>query len=137
LLRDGIDKSFDREIVEALMSYYYNIKSDEKNEDAKGESIAPAKGDHAKARESERIKTDVECSLKLIYKATNSFESIKAIALNYSEGGMALSCEGEEIPRGANIEVDVKEMDITGKIAKAVWSSPLGNGRFRTGLQWV
>lgn len=137
LLRDNIEKSFDRGIVEAFIRYYCNRAVVEKYEEGNIEKEASGKCDEDKQRKFERIETDIECRVELIGKHSGKSESIKAIALDYSEGGMGLSCEGDEIPAGANIQVYVEEVKIIGKIAIAVWSTTLRKGRFRTGLQWV
>lgn len=124
LLQDSVDKSFDREIVEAFTRYFNNRDSDEKCYEGK-------------EREFERTKANIECSLELIDEYSDRSQPIKAITLDYSEGGMGLSGEGDDIPVGANIQVNVEDMNIIGKIAKVVWSLILEEGRFKAGLQWV
>jgi len=134
LLNRETGKSFDAEIVAALVSYYFKAHPNHTNFD-NNNSASKLRELPNCIREYKRTKTNHKCSLEIVDGALSSSKSVNADLVDYSVGGLGLVYSGEEIAPGTKIHIDINGMSIFKKMAMVVWSASFGQST-KLGLKW-
>ena len=88
-------------------------------------------------RKFDRLGAKKSCLIETALPHIDEKIKISAETIDYSEGGIGLSYNGSEIPKGTLVSVFIETLDIVNRNARVVWTSVSGELSFRAGLQWV